>query len=135
MHALIGLTGEGSGGMEFGYQSTPSVRGQAPFGAQHSFQSLCFSVHRRDVSHGLPVLDTDVQCGLDHTPRTTRVAACCVRQGAFFAHAMNPIAPTPNLIALPGAPDATFTRDAPAPYTLRTVSGSARKAGALQSAL
>ncbi|MGE0098158.1 MAG: hypothetical protein AB7S86_07390 [Hydrogenophaga sp.] len=37
------------------------------------------------------------------------------------------------LIGLSTVPDATYTRDAPAPYTLRTISG-ARKVGALQSA-
>ncbi|WP_332751631.1 right-handed parallel beta-helix repeat-containing protein [Hydrogenophaga sp.] len=37
------------------------------------------------------------------------------------------------LIALPSVLDPTYTADAPAPYTLRTISG-ARKAGALQSA-
>ena len=37
------------------------------------------------------------------------------------------------LIALPGVPDATYTRDAPTPYASRAISGS-RKAGALQAA-
>jgi hypothetical protein len=37
------------------------------------------------------------------------------------------------LIALPGVPDATYTRDAPAPYASRAITGS-RKAGALQAA-
>jgi hypothetical protein len=37
------------------------------------------------------------------------------------------------LISLPSVLDANYTREAPAPYTLRTISG-ARKAGALQSA-
>jgi hypothetical protein len=37
------------------------------------------------------------------------------------------------LIALPGVLDPTYTADAPAPYTLRTISG-ARNAGAIQSA-
>ncbi len=37
------------------------------------------------------------------------------------------------LIGLSGVPDATYTRDAPAPYASRAISGS-RKAGALQAA-
>ncbi len=37
------------------------------------------------------------------------------------------------LIGLAGLPDATYTRDAPAPYASRAISGS-RKAGALQAA-
>jgi len=38
-----------------------------------------------------------------------------------------------TLIGLSGVPDATYTRDAPAPYASRAISGS-RKAGALQAA-
>jgi len=37
-------------------------------------------------------------------------------------------------IGLTGVPDAGYTRDAPVPYMLRPLTGSARKAGALQSA-
>ena len=37
-------------------------------------------------------------------------------------------------IGLTGVPDAGYTRDAPAPYTLRPLTGSTGKAGALQSA-
>ena len=38
------------------------------------------------------------------------------------------------LISLPSVLDAAYTRDAPAPYTLRSIASGARKAGALQAA-
>lgn len=44
-----------------------------------------------------------------------------------------PNATLQSLIALSVVPDASYTRDAPAPYALRAISGS-RKVGALQSA-
>lgn len=61
---------------------------------------------------------------------------------APLAHKARPLRVSPNfwpnatlqaLISLPSVLDANYTREAPAPYTLRTISGG-RKAGALQSA-
>ena len=45
-----------------------------------------------------------------------------------------PNAALASLIRLNGVPDASYTVDSPAPFTLRSIAGSARVAGALQAA-